>query len=134
MRICRKGLHQVPLGIKQCLDCYRAAKQLYRKNNKDKESLHRKTNYDFLKEKSRKLYSGYGITLEKFNKMMLEQNNCCAICKKAYKEKSLCVDHCHVTGKVRGLLCNKCNKALGLLNDNCELLKTAASYLERFKE
>ena len=65
--------------------------------------------------------------------MLEHQNECCLICNKN-DEKALCVDHCHKTGKVRGLLCNKCNKALGLFNDNIELIKVAASYLERFKD
>lgn len=134
MRTCRKGLHKVPSGIKQCPDCYKSAKRLYKSNNKEKESLYKKANYDFLKEKNRKLFHEYGITLEKFNEMLIRQNQCCAICNKTDTKKSLCVDHCHKTGKIRGLLCNKCNKAIGLLNDDCELLKTAYSYLEHFKE
>lgn len=121
------------LGVKQCPDCYREAKRLYKINNKEKERLYKKTNYDFSKEKNRKLFAEYGITLQKFNEMLKHQNECCLICNKN-DEKALCVDHCHKTGKVRGLLCNKCNKALGLFNDNIELIKVAASYLERFKD
>jgi hypothetical protein len=40
------------------------------------------------------------------------------------------VDHCHATGKVRGLLCHNCNRALGLMQDNIENIKRAADYLE----
>lgn len=132
-RVCRKGLHQVPIGIKQCPDCYRSAKLTYRQKHKEKERLEKKNRYNFSLEKNRKLKYEYGIGLEKYNYMLASQNNCCAICKKT-DGKSLCVDHNHATGKIRGLLCNKCNKALGLFNDDPELLKIADLYLKSFKE
>jgi hypothetical protein len=60
------------------------------------------------------------------------QNGACAICQGRPKAgRSLDIDHCHTSGKVRGLLCGKCNKAIGGFADNPELLRTAADYLER---
>ncbi len=69
----------------------------------------------------------YGITLDQYNAMLLNQNYECKICKNA--NQKLFVDHCHSTGKVRGLICNSCNKALGLFKDKAEVLLRAAQYL-----
>lgn len=74
------------------------------------------------------LKSRYGITLEQYNNQLDIQNNKCAICG-TKSEKSLAVDHCHTTGKVRGLLCLKCNTAIGKLNDDVILLQRAIEYL-----
>ena len=91
-------------------------------------------------EKSRQwLLKKYGINQEIFDELLNSQNNSCAICKvhinDAYKDASrkaqLCVDHCHTTGKVRGLLCDKCNRGIGLLQDNLSILKNAVIYLEK---
>jgi ribosomal protein S14/predicted nucleic acid-binding Zn ribbon protein len=79
----------------------------------------------------------YGISLTDYKEMLEKQNHRCAICggegflmnKERHKIK-LVVDHCHVTGKVRGLLRHNCNRALGLFNDNTEALSTAIQYLE----
>jgi hypothetical protein len=75
----------------------------------------------------------YGIGPEKFDSMRRSQNYGCAICKILESEckKSLCVDHDHKSGKVRGLLCNKCNLLLGKANDNIETLQSSIDYLKR---
>lgn len=79
----------------------------------------------------------YGITLAQYEQMLEQQNNVCAICK--LPEMSLSsdggprmmpVDHCHTTGKVRGLLCTACNRALGLFKENKTTLGRAIKYLE----
>lgn len=74
----------------------------------------------------------YGITRENFNDMMHDQNYKCAICGdiRIGKENSLCVDHCHKTNNIRGLLCNHCNTALGKFEDNVEILQNAINYLK----
>ena len=71
----------------------------------------------------------YNLSLEKYQQMLEDQNGCCAICglKPDYR---LCVDHRHDTGKVRGLLCRTCNKAIGQLGDTPDGLKRALKYLE----
>lgn len=76
----------------------------------------------------------YNITEQEYNEMVEEQSNLCAICgqpeKNGYKGRTdLCVDHNHSTGKVRGLLCNHCNRGIGLLGENTSTLENAINYL-----
>jgi hypothetical protein len=76
----------------------------------------------------------YGITLDNWEVIYLAQNGVCAICKQTELESgnryaNLAVDHCHATGRVRGLLCNNCNRALGLFKDNPAVLASAIRYL-----
>jgi hypothetical protein len=80
-----------------------------------------------LKEWSR-VKNRYGITKEDFDTLMLNQNGVCAICFTKTKTR-LHIDHSHKTGKVRGLLCGNCNRALGLFYDNCSILLSAVKYL-----
>lgn len=113
-------------------------KKWYEKN-KETELQRGKTYYqevgkqkklDAYPERRRRiLKSRYGITPEKFEEMSLAQNNVCAICGQSYY-LTLHIDHCHTTGKIRGLLCNNCNRGLGHFKDNMELLKKAYKYLE----
>jgi Recombination endonuclease VII len=85
----------------------------------------RATDLDYRdKERARR----YGITLEDYRALVKNQGNACAICKRS--DRPLVVDHCHVTGKVRRLLCNKCNVGLGCFSDDPSLLRAAAAYLE----
>ena len=73
----------------------------------------------------------YGITLDDYNGMFEEQDGKCGICEKHQIELStrLCVDHCHTTDEIRGLLCRDCNKALGMLGDNKESIQKVMDYL-----
>lgn len=71
----------------------------------------------------------FGITVEEFEAMLLAQNNLCKICKRESLEKRLAVDHCHTTGKVRGLLCTRCNLGIGYFQDDPNLLIEAVAYL-----
>jgi len=77
----------------------------------------------------------YGISIDRYNEMLADQNGCCAICGKAEaneirgKVVALAVDHCHDTGTVRALLCSACNTALGLFNDDVALLAKAQAYV-----
>jgi len=74
----------------------------------------------------------YGITLEEYEQLKLNQNNCCAICNKHRNEfkNDLHLDHDHKTGKIRGFLCGRCNPGLGHFDDNIDKLKAAIKYLE----
>jgi len=84
----------------------------------------------------------FGLSPEQFAAMLDEQNDLCAVCHvhmesrgellpTGRKRTGICVDHDHVTGKVRGLLCSNCNKALGLFHDDPVALEAAAAYLRR---
>ena len=84
--------------------------------------------------KNRRLLKRYNITLEDFNKLYLYQEGKCAICKKSInKEKEAHVDHCHDSGKVRGVLCDNCNRGLGNFQDNIKTLQQAIDYLNSDK-
>jgi hypothetical protein len=73
----------------------------------------------------------YGLTLKEFLVISAAQNDVCAICdNKCTNYSRLSVDHDHDTGKIRGLLCNRCNRAMGLFQDNPDILRKAATYLE----
>ena len=69
----------------------------------------------------------YHISLADYDAMRKRQNGVCAICKRS--GQALCVDHCHACGKVRGLLCGKCNSVLGFCDDSVAHLLAAAAYL-----
>ena len=75
--------------------------------------------------------SNYGITVDEYFELLNLQNGRCAVCKKLPDaNKKLSVDHCHTTGRVRGLLCYKCNTAAGMLGDDPELAAILALYLK----
>lgn len=71
----------------------------------------------------------YGMSPECFQLMLLLQRNACGICKEVFS-KEPCVDHCHKTGEVRGLLCHPCNRGLGGFRDTIAFLKSAEEYLQ----
>jgi hypothetical protein len=81
------------------------------------------------------LRRNYGITFEWYREQLFKQNNVCAICERPEtaiirgRVISMPVDHCHKTGKTRGLICTKCNRGLGLFGDNVDVLKSAINYL-----
>jgi len=75
----------------------------------------------------------YGITLDEYTKLAARQGNVCGICssQQIKRYKYLTVDHCHKTGKIRGLLCATCNLALGLLGDSLKDIHNILQYLEK---
>jgi ribosomal protein L37E len=75
----------------------------------------------------------FGITKEVVQDLMLQQKGVCAICGQTEPSgKRLAVDHCHVNGTVRGLLCQNCNLGLGYFQDNTERMEKAIMYLKPF--
>lgn len=78
----------------------------------------------------------YKITFDDFKKMVEEQDGKCLTCSKdlvlipdKLGHDAACVDHCHETGKVRGILCNNCNRAIGLVKEDIEVLRNMINYL-----
>ena len=106
----------------------------YRKN-KEYKDLQNKTWREENKSKFRSsnLKRRFGITHEQFEDILKTQDNKCAICgvDQDVCGKYLCIDHDHETGKIRGLLCDLCNRALGQFQDNLEVLKKAVEYKEK---
>ena len=102
----------------------------------DKRNQWKRDNPD--KVKNYTLKDKFGITLAEYNCLLEDQSHVCAICDcpetvldhRSKQVKYLSVDHDHATGRVRGLLCNSCNIALGHFQDNVDSLKAAIDYLE----
>jgi hypothetical protein len=84
--------------------------------------------HDSASPKRRAHLRRYGISPAEYDALLAKQGGACAICRKRSKQR-LCVDHCHVTGMVRGLLCHECNGALGYLRDDQASLVAALAYL-----
>lgn len=105
---------------------YKTLAKNWRDNNKDKV-------------KSYQLKFKYGLSIDEYNKMFEEQQGKCAICCSFISNldksnKPAVVDHCHTTGKVRGLLCMQCNSLLGYAYDNIQILENAIKYLNQTKK
>lgn len=98
----------------------------WRKNNPDKMAIH---------YRKRNLKIKYGMSLEDYDNLLAKQNHVCAICeqKETIPNRPLSVDHCHDTGKVRGLLCNDCNRNLIAQRNDAEIFYRAAKYITRYK-
>lgn len=106
-----------------CNSCRRKAEaERYIRDPKAKERMTKATRKSQLK-------TYYGITEEDYERMFKEQEGKCAICGLTSKKK-LNIDHCHISGKVRGLLCWNCNIGLGYFKDNLENLQNAIKYLQ----
>ena len=125
-KTCRKCEECKPLGEfhrqgsrgrhSYCKPCYN---ERYRGKRKRKDPPERKRQHNY---KTR-----YGMSVEDVEAMLESQRGLCAICKQ--QPQRPCVDHCHRTGVVRGILCHRCNVSLSILEDD-DLRKAAMSYLE----
>ena len=109
----------------RCITCAREKHREWCKNNNEKVRLSRR---------NRRMKVRYGIDNEDYTRMEKEQNGVCSICGQEAKwQYGLCIDHCHKTNTVRGLLCNSCNSGLGCFYDNAEWLQNAIKYIARTK-
>jgi hypothetical protein len=110
-------------------------KKRYKKewNAQNKEHVHSynqmRKNSDSHYDVKRHLKEVYGISLEEYNEILAKQSGVCAICGEETHRKKLFVDHDHDSGAIRGLLCQQCNTALGMVSDNIDTLSTMISYL-----
>lgn len=117
----RKKLYQENLENERAY-----ARDYYRKNKEKCSKIARNC----------KLKSKYGITAREYNQLFEDQGGCCVICRRhqKYLKTPLQVDHCHKTGKVRGLLCGRCNRMLGMSKDSIKILKRSILYLKKHQE
>lgn len=83
-----------------------------------------------LRRRDRDLKNKYGISLEQYNDILNLQGGGCKLCGNKMKKDALNTDHCHETGRIRGILCWMCNTALGTLGDNIVGLEKAMKYLK----
>jgi hypothetical protein len=115
-----------------CLECSRSSNNS-RHRRKYSGLPARKRSYRWL------LKTQYDLSEEAFSALYKKQKGSCKVCKEKLLNiftgevgKQPCVDHCHSSGKVRGILCGPCNSGIGLLQDSVELLRLAAKYLEEY--
>ena len=104
----------------------RKARQAARREIDNARRRRRRAADPDLRDKCR--VQSYGLSLQDYRAMLERQGKVCGICKTP--GKPLCVDHCHATGKVRGLLCRDCNLGLGNYKDNPVFTRAATAYLE----
>jgi hypothetical protein len=135
-----------------CVDCFRLIKQQHYLDNADKQKAKSRAKYASNKEKhtatvirwiennprqvkNTYLLKKYKITLEQYETLFQKQDGRCALCSKHQTELriSLAVDHCHKTNKIRGLLCDTCNRGIGFLKEDKEILAKAIDYLDHDK-
>lgn len=112
-----------------CLLCEKVySADHYLRTKSRRQELHKEWRDDN-KDKLRgyRLKADYGLTVEQYQEMYDAQEGLCSICGDHHD--TLCVDHSHETGKVRGLLCSSCNIALGKLKDDAVIVQRAADYL-----
>lgn len=131
----KKEKHKGTSGLRNdCKECSTAIHRVYFNENTDEINARRRAAYheDKTKAIAWNLKRYYGITLEFYNQMMRNQNNKCAVCEisQGDSDRRFSVDHCHTTGRIRGLLCTNCNRGLGLLKDDPKLIESAIRYLE----
>lgn len=113
--------------------------QMERNNEYKRSEEYRKKQAEY-REKNREtsvckaLQRTYSITLDDYRTMLEEQGNVCKCCGLEYTVKRYHVDHCHETGKIRGLLCDSCNRGLGFFGDKSEGVYKGYLYLKRFEE
>jgi len=118
--LCKNGhLEERFVSTRQCMQCARDKSKVYAKTDKSRNA---------------RLSRTYGVTLEEVN-----ETTHCDICntklvRKGMAGNAVCVDHDHVSGKVRGILCNNCNRGLGMFKDNPDTISKAIAYLESHKD
>ena len=119
-----KDLESFPIHSKskrhpRCKECRSAEQRQRYEETKESQLSRRKA------ETTKQIYN---MTLEDFEALLVAQRGLCAICRD--KLIKPCIDHCHITSRVRGILCGRCNTGLGMFRDNPDALRAAAMYVE----
>lgn len=120
------GPSQLKRGTGYCRECQNTVNREWHRSDAGRRHAH-----------AMKLKRFYNLTLEQYDAMLEKQGGVCGICGKPEtmvlrnNVSMLTVDHDHVTGQIRGLLCHRCNRGIGLFRDDPEHLRTAAAWLER---
>ena len=112
-----------------------AANRAYRAAHRDRLNAERRDKWRSdadlrARHSGARLGRKYGLSRDEHRRLLEAQNGVCAVCKLPSR-RALCVDHCHATRQVRGLLCDKCNTALGLLGDDSGRMRAAGAYVDR---
>ncbi len=116
----------------------REYQRAYHTRNRERNNARQRDSRDAVREKENKLQKAYGLTLSQRDSMLTEQAGICRLCpnkiaftgRKGCAQGAAMVDHCHTTGKVRGILCGLCNLGLGAFMDSADTLRAAAAYVE----
>lgn len=121
----------------QCRECMRNSYRLWARSNPEKVQAKKRRQWrsdsdrinTLRRERKSHLKYLFGLPIERYEAMIEAQQGKCAICACVPKD-ALCVDHDHLTGNIRALLCRKCNAGIGLLGDDLDRLRAAVRYLE----
>lgn len=118
-----------------CINCRRLKLAIWRDKNPDKRVIYESKDKE--KRREARWKRQYGITREMYNSTLSQQDGKCAICKTKEIGRGhthFHVDHNHSTNKIRGLLCDKCNRGLGFFKDNYTILTAACEYLKFYED
>lgn len=135
-KACEKTRHNTELARERSRRHYIKHKDRILESNKSNIKLKSYKKEYYKKNKTRlnrgRILNLYDLSEEAYNILLVKQQGVCAICKEFEKEnRVLSIDHDHLTGKVRGLLCNSCNRGLGYFRDSLFILRNSIDYLER---
>mgnify|MGYP001571359855 CR=1 FL=1 len=126
--------------VQDVTNFYRSNKLYYQKECKSCTRIRKgkwhKTVQGKLSTANTKLKQRFGLSLEIYERMYATQAGKCLICgvTESYLGHRLAVDHCHITGQIRGLLCKACNIGIGVFNDNIQSLEAAIVYLRSYEK
>ena len=118
----------------RCKSCQREIQMAYSRSERGKETAARNRAKQSEALKLKRALSRYGVTPDHYEQLLAAQDGRCGICNgtETYDRNRFCIDHDHKTGQVRGLLCNRCNKALGGFKDDISTLVYATEYLQHW--
>lgn len=136
---CNAEMVKLKSGYYYCRKCHRPMAKEYREKHREEVNQWLKNHYKANKElyRLKAMFKAHGVTVEWYEAKLKSQGGKCAICGSRDpkgKGTAFCVDHDHESGKVRGLLCNSCNLAIGHLGDSAVNLERGVKYLRGYEE